>query len=136
MPTQWSESILVADLAGEPDFSEELSAVYERVAAAPMGELHAEVSHAPPPHGTHGLNVVLNLASVDYINSSNIASLLRMRRTVGEHGGVLVLAGVNDEIKSVLALTGVGRLFTFAPDTMTALAHVQLTDEARGHAGV
>lgn len=130
MPTQWSESILVADLAGEPDFSEELSAVHERVSASPLGELHGEQAqvHSGGQAVAHGLNVVLNFAAVDYVNSSNIASLLRMRRTVSEHGGVLVLAGLNDEIRSVLSLTGVGRLFRLAPDTMTALALVQLQD--------
>ena len=62
MPTEWSDDILLSDLADEPALSEEINAVVAR--------LHREGEVVP--------NVVLN-ADVTYLNSSNIAHCSRAR---------------------------------------------------------
>lgn len=118
MPTDWAEGILVADLGDEPELSEELSAVFERLKVVPL---------AQTPH------VVLNFGGVNYLNSSHIAALLRMRKRVVEADRQLVLASVGDELWSIFTLTGLEKVFVVAPDMLTALARVQLaagSDEA------
>lgn len=112
MPVEWSEKIVVVELADEPALSDELLSVLERL----------EQADRPP-------NVVLNFANVSYINSSNIAQLLRIRKALEGAGQRLRLCSVSDEIWSVLTITGLDKLFQFAPDPMTALAGIQLEED-------
>ena len=112
MPIEWSEGILLAELGEEPELSEELSAVVERVKSPPPGK--------SVPH------VVLSFGGVNYLNSSHIASMLRLRKRLIERGRQLVLSSVGDELWSVILLTGLDKIFIVAPDTMTALARIQL----------
>jgi anti-sigma B factor antagonist len=109
MATDWSETIVVADLQDEPTFSEEVSSL--------TSELDRRDER---------LDVVLNFSDVSYVNSSNIAQLLRLRKSVVEHGGRLKLAGVHDTVWSVMILTGLDKVFEFASDKATAIAAVQL----------
>ncbi len=71
---------------------------------------------------------MLNFGGVSYLNSSQIASLLRLRKRLaeGQPPRQLVLAALSDEVWSVLLLTGLDKVFRVSPDTMTALARVQL----------
>ncbi|MEM9064287.1 MAG: STAS domain-containing protein [Planctomycetota bacterium] len=113
MAIEWSEGIVVADLADEPALSDELNTLHDRLADADAG--------AAP-------SMVVSFEAVSYINSSNIAQLLRLRKRLSELGTEMVLAGVNGEIKEVLAITGLDRVFTITPDKLTALASLQLGD--------
>ena len=63
-----------------------------------------------------------------YINSSNIAQLLAMRKTLAAGGRRLILCGINDEVRSVLVVSGLDKLFRIMPDMMTAIASVQIED--------
>ena len=114
MATNWSEKIVIADLADEPALSEELAQVIEKL----NGTENARVPH-----------VVLNFAQVTYIHSSNIAQLLRLRKRLLECGRSIKLCSVSDEVWSVLLITGLDKVFRFAPDPMTALAGLQLEDQ-------
>ncbi len=109
MATDWSETIVVADLQDEPTFSEELNALITEI-----------------DRREDRLDVVVNMADVSYVNSSNIAQLLRLRKAVVEGDGHLKLAGVGDTVWSVMILTGLDKVFAFAPDKATALASLQL----------
>ena len=111
MPIDWAEGIVLAELADEPLLAEELSAVFERL---------KQVEGEKTPH------VVMNFGGVSYLNSSHIAALLRMRKRLVEANRRLVLASMSDELWSVILLTGLDKVFVVAPDTMTALARVQL----------
>jgi anti-anti-sigma factor len=115
MATDWSDDIVITDLADEPALSEELNTIIERTGT-----------------GAKTPNIVLNLANVSYLNSSNIAQLLRLHRTLKESGKHLKLCNVADEVWSVLLVTGLDKYFEFAPDTMTALAGLQLDAETTG----
>lgn len=117
MATEWSEDIAISELTDEPALSEELSSIIERVKAAGPGEV---------PH------VVLNFSQVTYVNSSNIAQLLKLRQNLGRHGRRLKLCSVTDEVWSVMLVTGLDKVFLFAPDPMTALAGLQLEDAEGG----
>lgn len=112
MSTEWSDSIVIADLADEPALSEELAAIAERLSA----------KDATVP------SVVLNFANVTYVNSSNLAALLKIRKLVTERGRRLRLCSLSDEVESVLRVTGLDKIFRFAPDPMTALAGLQIEE--------
>ncbi|GAB4385061.1 MAG: hypothetical protein Kow0022_09570 [Phycisphaerales bacterium] len=114
MATDWSDKIVLVNLTDEPALSDELSSIADRLTAHQGG---------PVPH------VVLDFSNVTYINSSNIAQLLRLRKILGEAGRQLRICGLNDEVWSVLLVTGLDRVFKFEPDTLTALAGLQMMDE-------
>lgn len=109
MATNWSDDIAIAELADEPALSEELNSIIDRVA-----------QHDKAPH------VVLNLTDVTYLNSSNIAQLLKLHHALAEAERRLKLCHVCDEVWSILMVTSLDKYFDFAPDTMTALAGLQL----------
>jgi anti-anti-sigma regulatory factor len=132
VPKEWSESILIADLADEPGFSEELSIVIDELTrgqgdggggGAPGSDAHAEATgrdEGPPA------DVVIDMSGVSYLNSSNIAQLLRLRDVVRAGGGRLRIAGVNDDVWGVIMVTGLEKVFEFAGDKATAIASLQL----------
>jgi len=71
-------------------------------------------------------SIVLNFGQVTYLNSSNIAQLLKLRKHVNEASRAMRICSLNDEVWSVFTVTGLDKVFTFAPDPMTALAGLQL----------
>jgi len=118
MAIEWDEQIVIADLSDEPALSDELAALGDRLVAIKDDEL--------VPH------VVANFADVSYVNSSNIAQLLRVRKRVVNAGKAMRLASVHEDVWAVMIVTGLDRLFTCAPDTMTAIAGLQLEMESAG----
>lgn len=116
MATFWSDNILVADLSDEPEFSDDL------------GQVEAELSRINQDQATP--SVVLDMSDVTYVNSSNLAQLLRIRKTIVGADAKLVIAGVADSVWSVMLTTGLEKVFEFTPDKATALAGLQLSDAA------
>ena len=108
----WSEDIIVTELADEPQLSEELHLLIER--------LHAGRGDLP--------SVVVNFAAVTYVNSSNLAQLLKLKKVLADGGGQLRLCSVSDEVWSVMMVTGLDKVFQFAPDPLTALAGLQMDE--------
>jgi anti-anti-sigma factor len=104
---EWSDKIRVVQLNDDPQFTEDLSALEEDLDAKP----------------TH---VVLNLAAVGFINSSNIARLLRLRKKMLGIQKHMVLCEASTQVWSVFLVTGLDRIFDFVKDVSTALAKVQL----------
>lgn len=111
MPNKWGDNILICDLADEPELSEEFAAVFSAL---------GDSDTSPANH------VVLNFSGVSYLNSSHIAQLLRMRKRLMDTDRALVLCAMSDDVWSVLSLSGLDKVFRYAPDPMTALAGLQL----------
>lgn len=110
MPVQkWSSRIWVAKLGDVPGFTEDLDHLLE---TAPTAD--------PPP------DVVLDLANVSRLSSSQLSHLLRMRKVMVDRGQRLRVAGPNDTLWAVFLSTGLDKVFTFSEDTSTALADLQL----------
>lgn len=109
MPLQkWSESILVVELQNEPQFSDDLNALFDTLEQGKK------------------MDVALNFADVTYVNSSNIAKMLKLRKLVASKGGRLVLCGVNTHVWGVFLVTGLDKIFEFADDLVTGLAGLQI----------
>ncbi|RKY26224.1 MAG: hypothetical protein DRP83_04735 [Planctomycetota bacterium] len=103
----WSDDIIVADLADDPQFTDEIVALMDRLESDPK-------------------NVVLNFGAVGFVNSSNIAKLLRLRKIMIASGCKLAICDVNTQVWGVLLVTGLDKIFTYTNDVMTALATLQL----------
>ncbi len=107
----WSDQIVIAELTGEPAFSEDMDALIDRIERTPQ---------------THMPNVIVDMRSVDHVNSSNIAQLLRLRKKLVHSGRRLRVCSVGDRVWSVLLTTGLDSLFTFNDDVTTSLASLQI----------
>ena len=107
---EWSDDITVVDLGDDPQFTDEISALMDKLEAGPK-------------------NVVLNFGAVGFVNSSNIAKLLRLRKMMIGSDHKLVLCDVNTQVWGVLLVTGLDKIFDYTNDVATALAKLQIGDE-------
>ena len=103
----WSDNINVVELADDPQFSDELTGLLDGLEEKPV-------------------DVVLNFSAVSFINSSNIAKLLRVRKLMITKARRLILCGVNTQVWGVFLVTGLDKIFEFTNDISTALATLQL----------
>jgi len=103
----WSDDIMVVELGDDPAFTEDLTTVVDEMERAPR-------------------NVVLNFGAVGFLNSSNIAKLLKLRKILITAERRLVLCGVNTQVWGVFLVTGLEKIFECTGDTSTALATLQL----------
>ncbi len=108
--TDWSESIIIAELHPEPSFSEDMDAL--------IGRLDESGKELP--------SVIVDAKAVNRLNSSNIAQLLRLRKKLSDVGSRLRLCSVTDRVWSVLLATGLDRVFEFTEDISTSLASLQI----------
>jgi anti-anti-sigma factor len=113
MPIQeWSEQILLVDLQDDPQLADDLNAVLDTV------EKRRDV------------DVVLDLAHVGYINSSNVSKLLKLRKAVViTNQRQLKICGISTQVWSVFLVTGLDKIFDFADDVTSGLAAVQLNSQ-------
>ena len=112
----WSEDIILAEFADDPQYTDEAAALADRLSENPA-------------------NVVLNLGAVTFLNSSNIARLLRLRKQLINAGKKLIICGVNDQVWGVFLVTGLDKIFEMTNDVATALASMQLSTDNGGEAG-
>ena len=107
--TTWSETIVIAELQDEPSLSEDLSALAARF----------------EQDGDHR-DVVLDLAEVNYLTSSNIAALLRLRRLVISNECRMKVTGCTNSVWGIFLTTGLDKVFDFVDDKLMALATLQM----------
>jgi anti-anti-sigma factor len=104
----WSKTNVLAHLGSDPQFSDELETIIGKV---------------PPAK-----SVVLDFAAVHFVNSSNIALLLRLRHRIVEQSGKMVLCNIAKAIWSTFLITGLDKIFEFNEDVPTALAGIQVEE--------
>ena len=109
---EWSEEITIATVGDEPSFSEDMGNILQRL---------EERSDSTP-------DVILDLSSVSYLNSSNIAQMLRLRKRLNTGGRNMRICSVDDQVWGVLMITGLDKIFDFTDDVSTALASLQLSE--------
>ena len=103
----WSDEITVVELNDDPQFTEDLDGMMDSVESSPT-------------------DVVLNFAAVGFINSSNVAKLLRIRRVMLAVDRRLVLCDVNAQVWGIFLVTGLDKIFEFTSDVAIALASLQM----------
>jgi len=108
MPIEkWSDKVNVLHLADDPQFTDDLQALENQIESKP--------AHA-----------VLDLAAVHFINSSNIAKLLKIRKLMITRSRRLVLCGVSTQVWGSFLVTGLDKVFEFSDNVPTALATLQI----------
>jgi len=108
---QWSETVLIGELGDDPQYTDDLTAIIEQCT------------------GNTRLDVVLNFANVNYLNSSNIAKLLKLRKLVTiTNERKLKLCGINRQVWGVFLVTGLDHIFDIVDDVATALASLQISE--------
>lgn len=113
MPIQeWSQDIIIVDVSDEPAFSEEIETLFRRL----------------DDDAQTGADVILNMNAVTFVNSTNIAQLLRLRKKLLEAKRRLRICSVTDSVWTVLLITGLDSMFEFTDDVTTALASLQIQD--------
>ncbi len=105
---QWSDQIVVADLADDPQFTDELNSLTD------------QLERDPPK------DVVLDMQGVTYVNSSNISKLLRVRKAVIAQDRQVFLTGMSTQVWGIRLGTGLDKIFNVADDTASALTSLQM----------
>jgi len=110
MPIQnWSDTVLLVELADDPQFSDDLTSLLETV------------------ESRSDLDVVLNFQDVNFLNSSNIAKLLKLRKVqVVNHQRKLKLCAINTHVWGAFLVTGLDKIFDLYDDVASGLASLQL----------
>ncbi len=112
MPIQnWSDDIVVVELADDPQCTDDLNSLLESIETRP------------------NVDVVLNFGEVTFLNSSNIAKLLKLRKLlVVNHHRKLKLCGISTHVWGVFLVTGLDKIFEVYDDVASGLASLQLTE--------
>jgi len=106
----WSDEVILVNLAKEPDMGEELQTV--------IGLITEDA----------GRDVVVDFADVDILTSSSIAKLLKLRKVLKDNGHKLVFCSVQPKTRSVFTVTGLDSVFQFVDDSFVALASLQMVN--------
>lgn len=109
MPIQnWSDNVLLVELADDPLFTDDMTALLETI------------------QERDDLDVVLNLQNVTFLNSSNIAKLLKLRKVQVSNHRKLKLCAISTHVWGVFLVTGLDKIFDVYDDVATGLASLQL----------
>jgi anti-anti-sigma factor len=111
---RWSDRVLLVTPTEDPGFSEDLNEV--------LGQVERDQQ----------LSVVADLKEVDHLCSSNIALLLRLRKTVLNHRRALLLCNVTTQAWGVFLVTGLDAVFAFSDNVTTALTTVSIDQDNPG----
>ncbi len=106
----WSEDVILINLATEPDMGDELQTVIDLVAENTMQD------------------VVVDFVDTDIITSSSIAKLLKLRKVLHDNSRTLVFSSVPPKTRSIFNVTGLESVFDFMDDQFIALASLQLVN--------
>ncbi|MEM1011493.1 MAG: STAS domain-containing protein [Planctomycetota bacterium] len=107
MPVDWSETVCVAHLADDPAFSDELDTL----------------THALEEDPRHA---VLDMEGVTFLNSSNLAQLVGLRKLLQETDCRVIIASVADELWKTFELSRLDRLFERCESVALSLAKITL----------
>lgn len=101
-----------------------LIALSGRIDSRTVPDIETEVRAAT----AEAKRVVLDLDAVPYLSSAGIRLLLLLYRDVRDRGGRIVLAGLSEELRDVLDMTGFLSFFEVVDDARAGLATVGLAD--------
>ena len=83
-------------------------------------------------HHAEGIrNLILDLSTVKYIDSSGLSSLLVGNRVFTEDGGLFVLAGITDHVMKLIKISQLDSVLNFLPSTEEAVDAVFMNEIER-----
>lgn len=103
---RWVQKCAVVDVAGDIDLSH--SVEFQQ-------QLLALLDKKPP-------KIVVNLAAVPYMDSSGVASLVKVLSRARKIGSVLHLVGLTPRVKSLFEITRLDSVFSIRATEAEALA--------------
>lgn len=106
----WSEDVILVNLAKEPDMGEELQTVIGLVS------------------DNTRVDVVVDFEEIDVVTSSSIAKLLKLRKVLCDNGQKLIFSTVGPKTRSIFSVTGLDNVFHFVEDQFIALASLQMVN--------
>jgi anti-sigma B factor antagonist len=101
------EDVTVVQLAGE-------------LTAQTAGQAQEQVLQLAGPDA----KMVLDMSQVTFMSSAGLRMLLVLYRTIGGRGGKIVLAGLSEDLRSIMSLTGFLDLFHHHPTLEAGLAEL------------
>jgi anti-anti-sigma factor len=107
---KWSDQVTIARLASDQHLADEMQTLLELAA-------------------DNGIDIVLDMSAVKYINSSHIARLLKLRKLMVGGERRLMLASVDSQVWGAFLVTGLDKVFDFADTVPTALASLQMAQK-------
>ena len=110
MPIEnWSDNVLLVQLGDDPQFTDDVTALLETI------------------EKNTSTDVVLDFQNVNFLNSSNIAKLLKLRKiqTANNHRK-LKLCAISTHIWGVFLVTGLDKIFDVYDDVGSGLTSLQL----------
>jgi anti-anti-sigma factor len=72
------------------------------------------------------VDAVVDFGAVNFVNSSNIAQLLRLRKGMINSGRRLMLCSISSQVWSAFLVTGLDKVFEFTDSVPLALATLQI----------
>ena len=106
----WSDNVILVNLAKEPDMGEELQTVIDMVTEDAAKD------------------VVVDFTDTDIVTSSSIAKLLKLRKVLHDTNHKLLFSTVSPKTRSIFDITGLDSVFEFIDDQFVALASLQLVN--------
>ncbi len=106
---KWSDEITVVELSDSPQFADDMTALLDHL-------------------DDTATDVVLNFAGVGFINSSDVAKLLRVRKKMISLGRRLMICDASSQVCGIFNVTGLEKMFEFTNDIATALTAIQLAN--------
>ena len=103
---RWIGRSVVLDVAGDVDLSRSLA--FQQSLLAVLDQ--------------HPLTVVVNLEKVPYMDSSGVASLVKLLSRARKQNIVLRLAGLTKRVRSIFEITSLDGVFDIYPTEHEALA--------------
>lgn len=107
---QTAGAVQIIGMAGELN-SDTSSGVYDRI----MNELTP----------TEPNNVVIDMSNVRFMSSAGIRTLLLLYRSITDFGGQVVLVGMSDDLRDILAVTGFLEFFKTSNSIDAGLQAIQ-----------
>ncbi len=108
MPVEkWSDNVVVAHLSDDPQFGEDIMSIEDSI--DPIAK-----------------DIVLDFAAVHFLNSSNLARLLKIRKKMTASDRRLILCSMSTQVWGAFLVTGLDKIFEFSDNVPTALATLQM----------